>query len=174
MALNLENVDERVNSTLESKTLAQQVTEAAEAARATPEQRRHETEVRALQDELAALKRESAHAVTESEVALSEARLKVAKEQAHSIPATPVRNAMADIELSKAIAACKGVCFWNRLTFAQKEAALNIQGGAATKDTDIKKIFGRTSDSAAANALSLSNPAEYKRLRLLAKVRGLY
>lgn len=154
-------------------TLVEEVAIAAAAAKATPAHRPEEVE-RALRDEIAALKRESARNAAASEDALSEARLKVAREQAHSKPAEKVGNGMSDVALHNAVQKIGGPCFWERLTDAQKEAALNIQGGGQTKDADIKKIFGPNSDSQAANRLALSNPTEYRRLRKLAQIRKIF
>jgi hypothetical protein len=161
-------------NTMSDEVKVETLTEQVTASTATPAQQRPEEVEQALRDEIATLKREAASAARASEDALSEQRLRTARSIAHSKPAEKVGNGMADVELHKAIAAVGGPCFWPRLSPAEQEAALGIQGGAQTKNSDIAKIFGPHSDSAAANRLALSNPAEYKRLRLLAKLRKLY
>ena len=126
-----------------------------------------------LRDEIAALKREASRQQAASELALTESRLKIASEQAHSRSTEKVSNGQADAELNRAIAACKGLAFWTILTESQKTAALGIQGVEQTKSADLRKIFGNSSDGMAANRLAKSSPEEYRRLRMLAKIRNI-
>ena len=128
----------------------------------------------ALREEIVALKSEALRQQVASELALSESRLKTASEIAHSKPNETGDNGRADVQLNKAIAACKGLAYWNRLTESQKTAALGIQGSEQTKDSDLRKIFGSSSDGMAAQRLAKASPVEYRRLRMLAKLRNIF
>jgi hypothetical protein len=127
-----------------------------------------------LRAEIAQLQREKAASLAASEASLTAERLKTAREIAHAKPTEKVGNGMADLALQKAIAAVGGLPFWNRLSNAEKEAALNLQGGAQVKDSELKRLFGPQSSSIDANRLGKSNPGEYQRLRQLAKLRGIF
>ena len=126
-----------------------------------------------LRDEIAALKREASRQQAASEESLTAERLKTAREIAHAKPTEKVGNGMADLALQKAIAAVGGLPFWNRLSNAEKEAALGLQGGTQVKDSELKRLFGPQSSSIAANQLAKSDPAEYRRLRQFSKLRNI-
>jgi hypothetical protein len=51
--------------------------------------------------------------------------------------------------------------------------AIGIFGSESIKDSEVKTYFGKNSDSAKASALHRSDPAQYSRLRAIARVRGL-
>lgn len=122
-------------------------------------------------DEIATLKAERARETAEQEQALAEARLNTAAGIAKA-PATRINCAQQDISFDKAIASVGGRAFFAKLTPAQQAEALGIQG-ADTPLKTVKQYFGPGSDSRAANGLAQSNPAEYKRLRGLAKIHGI-
>jgi hypothetical protein len=166
--MELSSLDEQVNQKLQP----QAPTPTATTEATLPESKAPQVEQQ-LREEIAALKREQAAAKAESEASLTAERLKVACEQAHSKPNEKVDNGRADAELNRAIAGCKGLAFWTILTESEKTAALGIQGVERVKDSDLRKIFGNSSDGMAANRLAKSSPEEYRRLRLLSKIRGI-
>jgi hypothetical protein len=170
MPLNLENVNEQVTDNIasETPTLAAPVPATPAAPPPPPAD-----ELSKLRDEVAQLRREQAVAKASSEASLTEARLQTAREIAHAKHENP-GNGAADIALHRAITATGGPAFWARLSPAEKAVALGVEGAEQVKDADLKKIFGPSSDGAAANRLAKSDPAEYQRLRKLARIRNLF
>ena len=160
-------IDKQVNTEFAKQSPTAQPTTEVELPKPDPRVEQQ------LRNEIAALKREASRQQAASEASLTEARLKVASEQAHSRSTEKVSNGQADAELNRAIAACKGLAFWTILTESQKTAALGIQGVEQAKSADLRKIFGNSSDGMAANRLAKSSPEEYRRLRLLSKIRGI-
>lgn len=159
MALDLSPIDENVNDSLEAPTAP------------TPSNDELASQLATATAEIALLKAEHAREATEREQAEANARLDVAARIART-SATKISCTQQDISLDKAIAKVGGRAFWAKLTPAQQADALGIQG-ADTSLKVVKQYFGRDSDGKAANALAQSNPAEYRRLRGLAKINGI-
>ena len=90
----------------------------------------------ALRDEIAQLRREQATALAASEASLTAERLKTAREIAQSRPNEKINNGVAAVELHRAVTAVGGPAFWERLSPAEKAAALNVQGIEQTKISD--------------------------------------
>src|ERR1035437_2578895 len=115
--MELSSIDENVNQKLQAQfPTAQPSTEVTLPKSAEAD------ELSKLKDEIAALKHEASRQQAASELALTETRLKVASEQAHSRPTEKVSNGKADLELNRAISACRGLAFWTILTAAQKRS----------------------------------------------------
>lgn len=169
-------IDEQVNGNIasETPTLTQQVVEAAEAAAATPAQRHHEEIERALKDEIAALKRAAITAKAEAEDRASDLRLKAAKAIAHK-PIPAVRsNVQVDMAFAKLRDKLGGNCYLNNLTPVQQLEAIGIFGTEQIKDSEVKDVMGRSSNSAKANALRRSDPERYSLLRAVSIARKIY
>jgi hypothetical protein len=120
---------------------------------------------------IAELERERDADKTAHESALAEQRLKTATAQSRQ-RTDRVGTGQQDVALQKAIQACGGPAFWGRLSPQQKAAALGVADDN-TPDKIVKQFFGPTSCSADAQRLHDQNPAEYARLRALAKARGI-
>jgi hypothetical protein len=122
--------------------------------------------------EIALIKAEREREAVEREASVAAERLKVAatiaKQRGGKVGCTE-----QDLQLDRAIAKCGGLAYFNKLTPAQKAEALGIEGAADTSDKTLRQYFGLGSDSGAANRLATSNPAEYRRLRGLARLKGI-
>lgn len=79
-----------------------------------------------------------------------------------------------DLKLDKAVRAAGGAAYFAKLTPTQKAEAMGIEDSQQIKDSEIALYFGKKSTSAAATQLANSNPARYRQLRTLAKLRGIY
>jgi hypothetical protein len=122
--------------------------------------------------EIEALKSQRAREDAEHEAAVEAARLEVASKIAKT-HGGKVGCSSQDLALDRAIAKVGGPAYWAKLSSAQQAAAIGVQG-ADTPLKVVKQYFGKDSDPKSANALAMSNPAEYKRLRGIAKTNGVF
>jgi len=163
-------LDKQVTDNVASQTptLAAEVTASARPEPVEPD------EVRALRDEIAALKREAITAKAEAEDRASDLRLKAAKEIAHK-PIPAVRsNVQVDMAFAKLRDTLGGNCYLKNLTPVQQLEAIGIFGTESIKDSEVKAIVGKSSDSAKANALRRSDPERYSLLRAVSIARNIY
>ena len=162
-------IDQTVNAALDN-----QGTPTPAAAPATPPIEQTPippSELEQLRAEVAQLRSEAALKEITRQDELSAQRLKTAGALANQ-PVARLATGQQDIEIQKAISAVGGNFRWHQLSPAQRAEALGVSG-ADTKLSVVKQYFGSGSDSGAANRLAMQNPAEYKRLRALAKVNGV-
>lgn len=105
---------------------------------------------------------------------ITEIRLEHAAEQAKGTVHADVGTAGQEaIAFEKAVKACGGRAYWEKLTPTQKAAALGVEGSEQVPDKEICRFVGPKSDARAANALMASNPALYRRYKRLAQSRNL-
>jgi hypothetical protein len=173
MALDLSTIDQNVNDNLTKQSPTNDNTlPVAEPPAAPPN---GDDDLRSQLAEatakIAAMQADRDREATEREAAVAAERLKVASGIAKA-PSAKVGCTEQDMALDRAINKVGGRAFWAKLTPAQQAEALGIQG-ADTSDKVVRQYFGKSSDSAAANRLANTNQAEYKRLRGLAKLRGI-
>lgn len=176
-----EHIDEQVNTALEDQGTFNPLPAPAAAPPADPTDQpkpaaptvaAEPTALERANAELAALKTERAAERLALESALAEQRLKTVAAAARK-PSEKLNTAMQDTQVAQAIRAAKGPAFWNRFTEQQKAAALGIPDTTGIKDSLVKQFFGPTSNSLAAAQLGNNDPAQYQRLRLVAKLRRI-
>jgi hypothetical protein len=154
---------------VETPSLTEQVVESAQQQPPTAA----EDEVTRLRAENEELKRAAITEKAEAEDKASELRLKTARAIAHK-PVEDVRsNVQQDMAFDKLRRTVGGNCYLKNLTPVQQLEAIGIFGSESIKDSEVKTYFGKNSDSAKASALHRSDPAQYSRLRAIARVRGL-
>ena len=164
MPLDLSSLDSKINDNLTTPAAAPTTTVTVEVPPAPD----NSAELSAMRAELDALKAER----DAQNEAAAVSRLELATAQAKRTPVS-LNTAQQDLKLHKAIKEVGGPAFWYSLTSEQKAVALGIVGVEQTKDSEIKRYFGASSDSMTANALAKSDPARYSRLRQIAKLRGI-
>ncbi len=164
----LETIDSAVNSQLETQGVPTPKTEANQPAIETPVQ---PSPLDLANAEIARLKSEAITREAARQDELSAQRLKTAAALANQ-PVVRLGTGEQDVSIEKAIKAVGGNFRWCQLTPQQRAEALGVSG-SDTKLSTVKQYFGSGSDSGAANRLAMQNPAEYKRLRALAKVNGI-
>src|SRR5450759_4607961 len=156
-------INEQVNNNLEAQAPTPAPVPAAPPA-VTPGYQAQLAEANA---KIARLESERAVEKAETERRLSDQRIKTLAAAAHK-PAASLDSGRDAVARSKAIAAVGGNALWYRQSADDRCAALGVTDSASVQDSTIKKLFGPTSDSLAAQELAFSNPEEYKRLKKIA------
>lgn len=128
--------------------------------------------VEPIAHEIDKLKAEHAEAMAIIEAENDRLRLQTVVQAVKSAP-VPLRTGMQDAAREKAIRAVGGPAFWYGMPSSQREAILGINNSTVT-DTEIKRFFGRESNSAEANMLAKTNPERYKVLRMMARERNIF
>jgi hypothetical protein len=157
---------------VKDETLIEQVVAAAKPALTLPEQLAAD-EVARLRSENEDLKRAAITAKVEAENTASDLRIKALVAAAHK-PMAPLQGGQDAVARSRAIAAVGDLFRWMQTPPDDRCAALGVADSAAVKDSTLKTYFGKSSDSLAVQQLAKSNPAEYRRLKVIAIERGLY
>ena len=166
----LENIDQKVTEQLDSAGVPVAKPE-SETPATPPSGDDLAGQLAKATAKIAELQGEHAAEQARQEQTVAEARLRTAAAQAKA-PSTKIGCTQQDMNLDRAIAKVGGRAFWAKLSPAQQAEALGVQG-VDTPDKTIRQFFGRGSDAAAANRLHQSNPAEYGRLRMLARLKGI-
>ena len=104
---------------------------------------------------------------------MADLRIKMAATAAHK-PTQHVGIGQQDAQLEKIIRECGGRAYFEKLTPSEKSTAMGYAGSDSIKDAEALRIFGKNSDSQAAQRLADSDPAAYRRLRAVAKSRNLF
>lgn len=131
-----------------------------------------QVELNQLRHENEQLRAEASATAQQHDSDLAGQRLKTAVAEAHK-PATRLGCGMQDVALAQAISACGGPAYWHQLSPQQQAEALGA-AGSDTPDKVIRQYFGSTSNATEAQRLARQNPNEYKRMRLLAKLRRIF
>jgi len=120
---------------------------------------------------IAELQAEQAAEKVQHESALAESRLQTVAAEAHK-PSEKLNLGMQDAQLAQAIRVAKPV-FWNQFTEAKQCSTLGVADTSNIKDSLVKRFFGPTSTSLESTRLAKNDPAQYKLLRLVAKLRHI-
>lgn len=129
-------------------------------------------ELSRLRAEVEKLKAERAAEKVAQDEALADQRLKTLAAAARK-PAESLDSGHASVARSKAITAVGGNAYWFGQSPEARCAALGVPGSETVKDSDIKKVFGPTSDAMAAQQLAKHNPAQYKAWKIIAIERHI-
>jgi hypothetical protein len=149
--------------------------QAVAAAPAAPPSGNHDDLLSQLAEataKIAAMQAERDRENVEREQRLAEQRLKVAATIAKQ-PSGKLGISEQDVKLAQAIRVCGGPAYWAKLSLQQQAEALGVTD-VSVPDKTLRQYFGRGSDGAASNRLCAENRSEYLRLRLLAKLKGIY
>lgn len=171
----LESIDTAVSSQLETQGVPTPKTEANQPATQTPAQPGpsvEQVELNQLRHENEQLRAEASATAQQHESDLAGQRLKTAAAEAHK-PATRLGCGMQDVALAQAISSVGGPAYWNLVSPQQQAEALGVPG-VDTPDQTVRLYFGNTSSAKEAQRLARQNPAEYRRLRGLAKLRKIF
>jgi hypothetical protein len=167
-----ENISDKVNEALTKQQVPVPPAPAAPPAGDPPAPTvvPEPNELEIVNAELTALKAERAAERLAHESALTEQRRKTAAAEAHK-PKEALNNGRQDAQLAQAVRDEGGLALWNRLTEKQKCAKLGVADTSTIQTALVEQFFGRNSSSAAVQ-LAASDPAQYKLLRLVSKLRG--
>lgn len=169
MALNLSDIDQTVNSALDNqgvpKPAAAPATASIEQAPAPP------TEAELLRDEIERLRAAAAATEQQHQADLATARTKAIVDTALNAPVVRMNCGQQDAAISAIVRKITNFR-WHQLTPEKRCEAIGIYGSEQVADKTLRQYFGPDT-SAVAVPLQRSNPAEYLRLRGIARCRGL-
>lgn len=165
MALNLDDLAERVNDNIATPTTTPTTDQAvAVAAALAPD---YQSELATARAEIEALRAER-DAQAES---LAAARLKTIADNAAK-PLQPIASGAQDLRLQKAVTAVGGLARWNQLSSVDRCKAVGIDGSEQVTDSELLRYFGPNSSAAAAQLARTSNNL-YQKYRAIFRARGL-
>ena len=148
-------IDEQVNDNIvsETPTLAAQIVEAATPATAADD------EIGRLRAENEELKRAAITAKVAAENTASDLRIK-ATLAAATKPTEELHLGQTDALRRKLIGQMRNFR-WHQMSPDARCALLGIAGSESIKDSELKKVFGKSSDSLLATQLRRNDPARY-------------
>ena len=150
-------------------TLTQEVIATADAKRApaTPA----DDELMRLRSENEDLKRAATAAKTEAENAAVDLRIKAALAAATK-PTEELHLGQTDALRRKLIGQMTNFR-WYQKSPAERCALLGVAGSESIKDSELKKVFGKSSDSLLATQLRRNDPARYAAWHTISVERGI-
>src|ERR1035437_6111740 len=161
MALNLENLNEQVASNLESQAPT------AKPEAPAPQQ----DELARLRAENEALRREAITEKAAAENTASDLRINAALAAATK-PTEELHLGQTDALRRKLIGQMTNFR-WCRMSPAERCALLGVIGSESVKDSELRKVYGKSSDSLLATQLRRNDPARYAAWHTISVERGI-
>ena len=161
MELNLENLNEQVASNLESQAPT------AKPEAPAPQQ----DELARLRAENEALRREAITEKAAAENTASDLRIKAALAAATK-PTEELHLGQTDALRRKLIGQMTNFR-WYQKSPAERCALLGVVGSESVKDSELRKVYGKSSDSLLATQLRRNDPARYAAWHTISVERGI-